>query len=329
MKIGVFSAKAYDREFLSAANGERHELGFFEPHLHTATTALAQGCEGVCAFVNDRIDAAVIADLSAGGTRLIAMRCAGFNNIDLAAARGAGVMVVRVPAYSPHAVAEHAVALMLALNRKLHRAYNRVREGNFALGGLLGFDLYGKTAGVVGTGQIGTVAARILRGFGCRVLAYDLVENEDCRALGVEFVEMEKLLAESDIVSLHCPLSAENHHLIDAGSISRMKDGVMLINTSRGGLVDTSAVIGGLKTGKIGYLGLDVYEAESELFFEDLSGTILRDDTFSRLLTFPNVLVTGHQAFFTREALERIAGTTIGNITEFEESGSCANAVSA
>lgn len=327
MKVAVFSTKAYDREFLEAATGERHELRFLKPQLNLETAALARDCEGVCAFVNDVINAAVIDQLAGEGVRLLAMRCAGFNNVDLAAAKSAGLMVVRVPAYSPHAVAEHAVALILALNRKLHRAYNRVREGNFALDGLLGFDLAGKTAGVIGTGQIGAVAARILQGFGCRVLAYDVKENEECLRLGVDYGPLEKIWREADIITLHCPLTAENHHLIDASALEQMKGGVMIINTSRGGLVDTGAAVDGLKSGRIGYLGLDVYEEEGELFFEDRSGSILRDDTFSRLLTFPNVIITGHQAFFTREALERIAETTIGNISDFAETGGCTNAV--
>ncbi len=327
VKIGVFSTKAYDREFLAAANDERHELCFFEPQLNLTTAALARDCEGVCAFVNDVLDARVIALLAEQKVRLIALRCAGFNNVDLAAARAAGMVVGRVPAYSPHAVAEHAVALMLALDRKLHRAYNRVREGNFALDGLLGFDLRGKKAGVIGTGQIGAVAARILGGFGCRVLAYDVVENQECLRSGVEYGPIEKIWREADIITLHCPLHAENYHLIDTAALERMKDGVMIINTSRGGLVDTGAAIEGLKSGRIGYLGLDVYEEESELFFEDRSGSILRDDMFSRLLTFPNVIITGHQAFFTKEALERIAETTIRNISEFEGAGSCSNAI--
>lgn len=318
MKVAIFSAKTYDREFLSAANDSRHELRFFEPHLDAETAGLAMGFGAVCVFVNDQVDAAVIAILESLGVRLIALRCAGYNNVDLAAATKHGVTVVRVPAYSPHAVAEHTIALMLALNRKLHRAYNRVREGNFALDGLVGFDMQGKTVGVIGTGQIGTVVAQILTGFACPTLAFDPFPNGTCRSLGVRYIELNELFAQADIITLHCPLTPENKHLISGPAIARMKTGVMLINTSRGALLDTVAIIEGLKSGKIGYLGLDVYEEEEEIFFEDRSGLILSDDVFARLLTFPNVIITGHQAFFTREALVNIAATTIDNITKFE-----------
>jgi D-lactate dehydrogenase len=250
--------------------------------------------------------------------RLIALRCAGYNNVDLSAAKKHGVTVVRVPAYSPYAVAEHTIALMLALNRKLHRAYNRVREGNFALDGLVGFDMHGKIVGVIGTGQIGTVVAQILTGFGCPILAFDPFPNATCRSLGVRYVELNQLFAESDIITVHCPLTSENKHLINGQALEKMKNGVMLINTSRGALLDTIVITEGLKSGRIGYLGLDVYEEEEDLFFEDRSGLILSDDVFARLLTFPNVIITGHQAFFTREALLNIAATTIDNITKFE-----------
>jgi D-lactate dehydrogenase len=325
VKVAVFSAKKYDREFLSAANGSRHKLRFFEPHLSEETAGLTAGFEAVCVFVNDQVNAAVIATLESLGVRLIALRCAGYNNVDLAAATKHGVTVVRVPAYSPHAVAEHTIALMLALNRKLHRAYNRVREGNFALDGLVGFDMHGKTIGVIGTGQIGTVVAQILTGFGCPTLAFDPIPNEPCRSLGVNYVRLEELLAQSDIITLHCPLTPENKHMINAAAIARMKTGVMLINTSRGALLDTLPIIEALKSGKIGYLGLDVYEEEEEIFFEDRSGLILSDDVFARLLTFPNVIITGHQAFFTREALENIAATTIEKITRFEQGQALGN----
>ncbi len=318
MKIAVFSAKKYDREFLSAANGSRHELRFFEPHLSEETAGLAAGFDAVCVFVNDQVNAAVIARLDSLGVRLIALRCAGYNNVDLAAAKKHGVTVVRVPAYSPYAVAEHTIALMLALNRKLHRAYNRVREGNFALDGFIGFDMHGKTVGMIGTGQIGTVVAQILTGFGCPTLAFDPIPNETCRSLGVRYVDLNELFAESDIITLHCPLTPENKYMINAAAIARMKTGVMLINTSRGALLDTLSIIDALKSGKIGYLGLDVYEEEEQIFFEDRSGLILSDDVFARLLTFPNVIITGHQAFFTREALSNIAATTIDNINRFE-----------
>ena len=318
VKVAIFSTKKYDREFLSAASGSRHELYFFEPLLNEESAGLAAGFEAVCVFVNDQVNAPVIAKLRSLGVRLIALRCAGYNNVDLSAATKHGITVVRVPAYSPYAVAEHTIALMLALNRKLHRAYNRVREGNFALDGLLGFDVHGKTVGVIGTGQIGTVVAKILTGFGCPTLAFDPVPNPTCRSLGVRYVELNEVFAQSDIITLHCPLTPENKHMIDARALEKMKTGVMLINTSRGALLDTLAIIQGLKSGKIGYLGLDVYEEEEQIFFEDRSGLILSDDVFARLLTFPNVIITGHQAFFTREALLNIAATTIDNITRFE-----------
>ena len=318
MKVAIFSAKKYDREFVSAANASRHELRFFEPHLNEETVGLATGFDAVCVFVNDQVNAAVIAKLRSLGVRLIALRCAGYNNVDLSAATKYGITVARVPAYSPYAVAEHTIALMLALNRKVHRAYNRVREGNLALDGLVGFDMHGKTVGVIGTGQIGTVVAKILTGFGCPTLAFDPFPNATCRSLAVHYLELNELLAQSDIITLHCPLTPENKYMISEAAIAIMKKGVMLINTSRGALLDTVAIIDGLKSGKIGYLGLDVYEEEEEIFFEDRSGLILSDDVFARLLTFPNVIITGHQAFFTREALLNIAATTIENITKFE-----------
>jgi D-lactate dehydrogenase len=328
MKVAVFSAKKYDREFLSAANGARHEIHFFEPHLNETTASLAAGFGAVCAFVNDHVNAAVIATLASLGVRLIALRCAGYNNVDLPAATKHGLPVVRVPAYSPYAVAEHTVALMLALNRKLYRAYNRVREGNFALDGLLGFDIHGKTVGVVGTGQIGTVVAQILTGFGCPTLAFDPIPNKTCRSLGVRYLELNELFAESDVITLHCPLTPGNKYMINDAVIAGMKNGVMLINTSRGALLDTLSIIEALKIGKIGYLGLDVYEEEEQIFFEDRSGLILSDDVFARLLTFPNVIITGHQAFFTREALLNIAATTVDNITRFENAQPLENKIS-
>jgi D-lactate dehydrogenase len=319
MKVAIFSAKKYDREFLSAANASRHELRFFEPHLNEETAGLATGFEAVCVFVNDHVNSAVMTRLQSLGVRLIALRCAGYNNVDLAAATKHGISVVRVPAYSPCAVAEHTIALMLALNRKLHRSYNRVREGNFALDGLLGFDMHGRTVGIIGTGQIGTVVAQILTGFACPILAFDPIPNQTCRSLGARYVELNELFAQADIITLHCPLTPENKYLIDASALQKMKTGVMLINTSRGALLDTRAIIQELKSGKIGYLGLDVYEEEEQIFFEDRSGLILSDDIFARLLTFPNVIITGHQAFFTREALSNIADITIDNIDRFEK----------
>ncbi len=319
MRVAVFSSKLYDREFLQAANERHgHELVFLEPRLTPATTPLGAGSPAVCVFVNDQLSAGVLEALAAGGTELIALRSAGFNHVDLEAAAELGLTVVRVPAYSPHAVAEHAVGLILTLNRKFHRAYNRVREGNFALEGLVGFDLHGRTVGVVGTGKIGAAFARIMAGMGCRLLAFDLALNPECEAFGVRYVPLETLFEESDIIALHCPLTPETYHLIDAEALERMRTGVMLINTSRGALVDTPAAIAALKSGKLGYLGLDVYEEEEELFFRDLSGRVITDDVFARLMTFPNVLVTGHQGFFTEEALAKIAETTLANITAFE-----------
>ena len=329
MKIAVFSAKRYDREFLEAANAGRHTFRFLEPHLDAETCSLAAGFDAVCVFVNDTLDASVLETIAAFGVKLVALRCAGFNNVDVAAATRLGIAVVRVPAYSPNAVAEHAVGLVLMLNRKLHRAYNRIREGNFSLDGLLGFDLNGRTVGVVGTGRIGVVFAKIMAGFGCRILSFDPMPDSSRMPQGTEEVSLDALFAASDIISLHCPLTVKNHHLIGEQAIAAMKPGVMLINTSRGALIDTPAIIAALKSGRVGALGLDVYEEESDLFFGDLSDRIIPDDVFSRLLTFPNVVITGHQAFFTRDALEKIAQTTMGNLAEWEASGVCANAVHA
>jgi D-lactate dehydrogenase len=319
MKVAVFSTKSYDRTFLEAANAGQHELVFFEPRLNLETSVLTAGFPAVCAFVNDSLDAKTLRAIAQNGVRLLALRSAGFNHVDLEAARDLDLTLLRVPAYSPYAVAEHAVAMILS--------HNRVREGNFALDGLLGFDLHGKTVGIVGTGKIGTLTAKILHGFGCRLLGYDVFPSPDCQALGLQYVALPELFAASDIVSLHCPLLPETYHLINAGAIEQMKPGIMLINTSRGQLIDTKAVIKGLKSGKIGYLGLDVYEQETDLFFEDLSDRVIQDDVFQRLLTFPNVLITGHQAFFTQEALQNIAETTIGNITDFEQGRTCPNQI--
>lgn len=330
MKIAVFSTKTYDREFLETANGQYgHDLVYFQPHLTYETCSLASGFEGVCVFVNDTLNPEVLKSLSENGTRLAALRCAGFNNVDLFAAAEFGITVVRVPSYSPEAVAEHTLALVLSLNRKVHRAYARVREGNFSLEGLLGFNLHDKTIGIIGTGKIGFALAKIMKGFGCTVLACDPYPNPECRALGVIYTDASGLFKESDIITLHCPLTPATHHLIDSKALAKMKNGVMLINTSRGAVIDTKAVIGALKSGKIGYLGLDVYEEEGDLFFEDLSSEVIQDDVFARLLTFPNVLITGHQAFFTREALRAIAETTLSNIADFEKGGSCINQITA
>lgn len=328
MKIAVFSTKSYDQEFLNAANHKHgHDLHYFNPRLSKDTVPVAKGFDGVCVFVNDQLNAGVLQALHANGTRLVALRCAGFNNVDIEAADKLGITVVRVPAYSPHSVAEHTLALILALDRRIHKAYNRTREGNFALQGLLGFELNSKTVGIIGTGKIGCVVAGILRGFGCKVLAFDPYENEHCLSLGVEYTSLPDLFQRADIISLHCPLNRDTHHLIDADALAQMQDGVMLINTSRGAIVDTKAVIRAIKTGKIGFLGLDVYEQEGDLFFEDLSEQIIGDDDFQRLLTFPNVVLTAHQGFFTDTALTNIAATTISNITEFESGNKCKNTV--
>ncbi|MDF5711104.1 MAG: 2-hydroxyacid dehydrogenase [Nostoc sp. S4] len=330
MKVAVFSTKAYDRQFLSTVNSPiQHELVFFEPRLNRDTAILAAEFPAVCVFVHDQVDAPTLELLASRGTHLVVLRCAGFNNVDLQAAADLGITVVRVPAYSPYGVAEHAVGLILSLNRKIHRAYNRVRESNFSLDGLLGFNLHQRTVGIIGTGKIGLILGQIMKGFGCDILAYDVYHNPELEALGGKYVELPELFATSDIISLHCPLTPETHHLIDAEAIEQIKSGVMLINTSRGALIDTQAVIEGLKSGKIGYLGVDVYEQESELFFEDLSGEIIQDDIFQRLTTFPNVLITGHQAFFTAEALYNIAETTFANITDVEQGRPCANEICA
>ncbi|NEU81889.1 2-hydroxyacid dehydrogenase [Nostoc sp. UIC 10630] len=328
MKVAVFSTKVYDRQFLSTVNSPtQHELAFFEPRLNRDTAILAAGFPAVCVFVHDQVDAPTLKLLASRGTKLVVLRCAGFNNVDLQAAADLGITVVRVPAYSPYGVAEHAVGLILSLNRKIHRAYNRVREGNFSLDGLLGFNLHERTVGIVGTGKIGLILGQIMKGFGCNLLAYDVYRNPELEALGGKYVELPELFANSDIISLHCPLTPETHHLINAEAIEQIKPGVMLINTSRGALIDTQAVIEGLKSGKIGYLGVDVYEQESELFFEDLSGEIIQDDIFQRLTTFPNVLITGHQAFFTAEALHNIAETTFANIADVENGRPCTNEI--
>lgn len=328
MKVAVFSARPYDQEFLDEANRKfGHELVYYEAHLNRDTVQLAYGSDAVCVFPNDTVDRAVLEKLAQNEVRLVALRCAGYNNVDLDAARELNIQVVRVPAYSPHAVAEHAVALMLTLNRKIHRAYNRVREGNFKLDCLMGFDMHGKTVGLVGTGRIGQVVAQILHGFGCRVLAFDPCPDIMYEERGVHYVDLPELYRQSDIISLHCPLTPQTLHLINADALSQMKTGVMLVNTSRGAVVDTRAIIKGLKSGKIGALGLDVYEEESDIFFEDISDTAIQDDVFARLLTFPNVVITGHQAFFTREALENIAETTLANISEVERGAECPNKV--
>jgi D-lactate dehydrogenase len=329
MRVAVFSTRSYDRRFLSEANaGRRHELLFLESRLEVGTVATAGGCQAVCAFVNDRLDADTLRGLHGLGVRLVVLRSAGFNHVDLAVAAELGIAVGRVPEYSPHAVAEHTVALLLTLNRKIHRAHARVREGNFALEGLLGFDLHGRTVGVVGTGKIGRCFARIMAGFGCEVLAFDPRPHPEAEALGVRYLPWAELLLRCDIISLHCPLTPQTQHLVDAGALAQMKRGAMLLNTSRGAVVDTRAVIAALKSGQLGSLGLDVYEEEADLFFRDLSDNALQDDVFARLLTFPNVVVTGHQGFFTEDALRAIAETTIANIDSFVAEGRPLHAVS-
>jgi len=318
MKIAIYSSKPYERPFLDAANaGAAHELVYLDARLSAATADLARGAPVVSIFVGDDASAPVLGALHAGGTRLLALRSAGVNHVDVAEAERLGMTIARVPAYSPYAVAEHAVGLMLTLNRKFHRAYARVREQNFALDGLMGFDMHGKTAGVIGTGKIGEAVCAILRGFGCRVLVFDPVKNPACEAMGVEYVPLADLYAESDIVTLHCPLTPATKHLINAAALAAMKPGAMLINTSRGAVVETRALIAALKKGCVGSVGLDVYEEEGDLFFKDLSAEVIQDDVFVRLLTFPNVLITAHQGFFTREACEAIARTTIDNATRY------------
>ena len=328
MRIAVFDTRRHDRMALEEANNatHRHTLTFFEPRLTAQTAALARGFDVACSFVNDRLDRPALTQLRDGGVRLIALRSAGYNHVDLEAAAELDLRVVRVPEYSPYAVAEHAVGLVLALDRKIHRAYARVREGNFSLDGLLGFDLHGKTVGIVGTGRIGAAAARIFAGFGCRVLAYDLRTQPD---LAVEYVSLDTLYAETDIISLHVPLTPATQHLVDAAALARMKRGIMLINTSRGALIDSRALIVALKTGHVGSAGLDVYEEEEGVFFEDLSGKVLQDDVLARLMTFPNVIITSHQGFFTREALTAIASTTLANVTAFERGEPLVNEVRA
>ena len=319
MRVAIFSSRLFERPLLDAANAGRHTLVHLDASLGPATVKLAHGCDAVSIFVCDNASRDVLRELHAGDVRLLALRSAGFNHVDLPEAERLGMAVARVPAYSPFAVGEHAVGLMMTLNRKFHRAYNRVREQNFALDGLMGFDMHGKTAGVIGTGMIGEVVCRILSGFGCRVLAFDPVRNPSCERLGVQYVSLDELYAQSDIISLHCPLTPATKHLINAAALAKMKPTVMLINTSRGGVIDTRALIEALKERRMGSVGLDVYEEEGDLFFRDLSTQVISDDVFVRLMTFPNVLITAHQGFFTREAVEAIATTTMENVTMFSQ----------
>ncbi len=318
MTIAFFSAKSYDKEFFNSLNSS-NKINYWEVSLNEQTVSLAKGCNAVCVFVNDILNETVVEQLSQLGVKLIALRCAGFNNVDLNAAHNYKIPVVRVPAYSPYAVAEHAVALILTLNRKTHKAYNRVREGNFSIETFTGFDLFGKIVGVIGTGKIGQAFCNIMLGFGCTVLAFDIIANKQMEAKGVDYLPLAKVLEQSDIVSLHCPLTELSHHLINNETLGMMKKGAMLINTSRGALIDTGAAISALKTGHLAYLGIDVYEQEEKLFFNDLSGKVIQDDIIMRLISFPNVLITAHQGFFTREALTKIARTTLQNILNFED----------
>jgi len=318
MKIVFFSAQPYDQVFFKKYNTQGFELVFVETSLGVATVSLAEGATAVCVFVNDQVNQDVLQALPKLGVAIVALRCAGFNNVDLEAAKSVGIRVCRVPAYSPEAVAEHALAMLLTLNRKTHKAYNRVREQNFSLNGLLGFNLHAKTIGVVGTGNIGQAFCRIMSGFGCKILAFDLIANKDMEAIGVIYAPLIDVL-KADIISLHCPLNEQTHHLIKKETIALMKPGVVIINTSRGGLIDTKAVIMALKNGHIAALGIDVYEQEEKLFFRDLSAKIIEDDIIQRLMSFPNVLITAHQAFFTEEALSQIATITLNNIEQLQK----------
>ncbi len=330
MKIAFFSTKSYDRtHFESEVARSDHSITFFEDALNMQTAKLVSGYDAVCIFVNNPMREELIAKIAELGVEVIALRSAGFNHVDLEACKKHGVTVYRVPAYSPEAVAEHTVAIMLTLNRKTHKAYNRVRENNYSLEGLTGFNLHDKTVGVIGTGTIGTAFCKIMKGFGCDILAFDPYENETVKSIGGTYVDFDNLVEKSDIISLHCPLIPQTRHIIDDKSIEKMKEGVMIINTSRGALIDTTAVINGLKEKKVGFLGIDVYEQEDDLFFKDLSGEVIQDDEIARLMTFPNVLITGHQAFLTEEALQQITGTTIQNLTYHEQGKAVENEVTA
>lgn len=330
MKLAIYSTKQYDRKYLELVNKEfGFELEFFDFLLSPKTAKVAQGCEAVCIFVNDDASREVLTELAALGVKIIALRCAGFNNVDLEAAKELGLEVVRVPAYSPEAVAEHAVGLMMSLNRRIHRAYQRTRDANFSLEGLIGFNIHNRTAGVIGTGKIGVATMRILKGFGMKLLAYDPYPNPQALELGAEYVDLKTLYEKSDVITLHCPLTPENHHLLDASAFGQMKNGVMIINTSRGGLIDSHAAIEALKQQKIGSLGMDVYENERDLFFEDKSNDVIQDDVFRRLSACHNVLFTGHQAFLTEEALTSISETTLNNIRTLANGEHCENLITA
>ena len=320
MKVAFFSTKSYDREYFDKFNEQyQHELTYFEAPLNKDTANLTQGFNAICVFVNDKVDRDAINRIAENGIKVIALRSAGYNNVDIEVANECDIKVFRVPAYSPEAVAEHAVALILTLNRKTHKAYNRIRESNFSVERLTGFNLHGKTVGVVGTGKIGAAFCKIMQGFGCTVMAYDVQASKELNQTGIQYVSFDELLAASDIISLHCPLTPDTQHLINKEALSKMKKGAMLINTSRGAVIKTNDVIQALKSEKLGYLGLDVYEQEEHLFFRDLSESIIHDDEIARLMTFPNVLITAHQGFFTKEALEEIATITLQNISDFEK----------
>ena len=329
MQVTLFSTKIYEKDFFESKNKKyKHQITFLETPLNYHSINSFQGCDAICVFVNDILDKDILNALSSAKIKIIALRCAGFNNVDIIYADKLNIPVVRVSKYSPNAVAEHTLALLLALNRKTHRAYNRVREGNFSLQGLMGFDLYRKTVGVIGTGAIGTIFAKIMKALGARVFAYDMYYNQNLNKEGVEYLPFMDLIKVSDIISLHIPLNPDTYHILDNDTISKMKTGVVIINTSRGALLDSKAVISNLKNGKIGSLGIDVYEQEADLFFQDLSDKIIQDDIFMRLTTFPNVLITAHQAFFTQDAMEQIADVTLRNLYEFERGDSLSNQVS-
>lgn len=329
MKVAFFDTRPFEKDVFLKENAHyEHEINFLEPRLDSLTATLAQDHQCVCAFVNADLNAETLKVLKDGGTELIALRCAGFNNVDLEMAKKLGMKVVRVPEYSPHAIAEHVVALIQTLNRKTHRAYNRVREGNFSLNGLMGFDLYQKTIGIVGVGKIGKVLAQIMKGFGCQVLLNDLNPDDDfANSINARYVSLDEIYKHSDIISLHVPLTPQTRYFINEESLKKMKFGVMLINTGRGALINTRDLINALKSGHVGQAGLDVYEEEENFFFQDLSGQILTDDILARLLTFPNVLITSHQAFLTNEAMKGIASTTLSNISEYEAGRALTNAV--
>ena len=326
MKIAVYSTKSYDRKYLELVNVKYNfDLEFFDFMLSKRTAKMAEGCQAVCIFVNDNADREVLTELAQIGVKIIALRCAGFNNVDLEAAKELGLSVVRVPAYSPEAVAEHTVGLMLTLNRRIHRAYQRTREANFSLEGLIGFNMHGRTVGVIGTGKIGLAVMRILKGFGMHILCYDPFKNPAAEELGATYVSLDELYAHSHVITLHCPATPENYHLLNAEAFKKMKDSVMIINTSRGTLIDTQAAIEALKSRKIGALGMDVYENERDLFFEDKSNEVILDDVFRRLSSCHNVLLTGHQAFLTEEALTSISDVTLSNIHALVTNQPCAN----